>query len=345
MIRENGGWQCLPLSWRYLSKVGLTSLLMICAARMAVGQSLCVEQSDEAITIKQNNVAVLTYVKVSPPAPAGIDRIYERSGCLHPVQTPAGRCVTAMFPADHAHQHGIFSAWVNTTFDGQKVDFWNLAGRTGRVKHEAVAATFQEDAMAGFQVSLVHRAEELEVDVLREIWKVTAHATDGSFHQFDLETTQTALTDKPLTVNKYHYGGIALRGPTRWLTDRDSYARRQPEISREPSGFVNHLRSDRAKGNHEHTKWVALWGMFDKQPVSIAVLCHKDNFRAPQAARLHPTKPYFCFAPCVDGSFSIDRERPFHSRYRFLITDARPDGEWLDQQWAQWCGIDDGDSR
>jgi len=68
------------------------------------------------------------------------------------------------------------------------------------------------------------------------------------------------------------------------------------------------------------------------------VLCHADNFRAPQAARLHPLKPYFCFAPCVDGTFTIDRDHPFTGRYRYLITDAKPDAGWLDRQWESWCG-------
>ena len=49
-----------------------------------------------------------------------------------------------------------------------------------------------------------------------------------------------------------------------------------------------------------------------------------------------PTKPYFCYAPRVDGSFTIDREHPFVSRYRFLVTDAKPDAEWIEQQWRIW---------
>ena len=317
----------LPLVW----------LAAICMTHVAAAQMLDVKQSDDSITVKQGDKVVITYVKVSPPAPDGIDAIYERSGCLHPVLSPRGRTVTEMFPPDHAHQHGIFTAWVNTTYDGQSVDFWNLAGGTGRVLHERVVSTFQDKDSAGFEVDLLHRAEKTAVDVLRERWRVTVRPTDGTYRQFDLETTQTSLTDKPLIVNKYHYGGVALRGPTKWLTDRDGYARQHPELVREASGFLNDLGSDRVKGNHEHAKWVALWGGTGKESVSIAVLCHAENFRAPQAARLHPTKPYSCFAPCVDGSFTIDRDHPFQSKYRFLVTDAQPDPSWLDRQWAAWC--------
>ncbi len=39
----------------------------------------------------------------------------------------------------------------------------------------------------------------------------------------------------------------------------------------------------------------------------------------------------------VDGEFIIDREHPFTSRYRYLITDAAPDVAWLNAQWEAWA--------
>lgn len=59
--------------------------------------------------------------------------------------------------------------------------------------------------------------------------------------------------------------------------------------------------------------------------------------------RLHPTKPYFCFAPCVDGALTIDREHPYHVKYRYLITDANPDPDWIDEQWTAWHSESAGD--
>ena len=38
--------------------------------------------------------------------------------------------------------------------------------------------------------------------VLRERWKITVHPSDGSFHCLDLETSQTALTDRPLIIRR-----------------------------------------------------------------------------------------------------------------------------------------------
>ena len=309
-----------------------------CLTTVAVAQSLKVVETDNVITVQHDGNSVVTYNKVSPSAPQGIDSVYERSGCLHPVRSPQGQTVTAMFPVDHPHQHGIFSAWVQTTYAGQPVDFWNLAGGTGRVLHERVVSTFQNHKAAGFEVDLIHRVtSEPPVDVLRERWKVTVYPTDGTYHCFDLQTEQRAITTKPLKVGKYHYGGVVLRGPTRWLTAKDKDVRNRTDLTRAPREFLNNLRSRRVEGNHQHAKWVALWGDIDGEPVSIAVLCHKENFRAPQAARLHPTKPYFCFAPCVDGSFTIEHDHPFKGRYRYLVTDTEPDAEWIDRQWMEWC--------
>ncbi|MAD81225.1 MAG: hypothetical protein CMJ50_10330 [Planctomycetaceae bacterium] len=312
-------------------------LAITCLANVVAAQVLRVVETDNVITVARGDRVVVTYNKVSPPAPPGIDTVYERSGCLHPVNSPQGQTVTEMFPVDHPHQHGIFSAWVKTTYDGRAIDFWNLAGGTGRVLHERVVSAFQQSDVAGFEVDLLHRAETRPpVDVLRERWKITVYQTDATYHCFDLETNQMAITDKPLTVSKHHYGGIVLRGPTRWLTEKDRDVRKRPDLVREPSEFVNDLGSDRLKGNQQHAKWVALSGSIGGKPVSITVLSHTKNFRAPQATRLHPTKPYFCFVPCADGTFLIDRDHPFKARYRYLVTDTQPDPQWINEQWEMW---------
>jgi hypothetical protein len=300
---------------------------------------LAVQETEDTITVSAKRRPVLVYNKQSPPVPVGIDRIYARSGFLHPVTSPRGATVTATFPLDHPHQHGIFSAWVKTSYNGRAADFWNLAGGTGRVLHERVVNTFATADATGFEIDLLHRIESPQpIDVVRERWKISVRHADARYHCFDLEFVQSALTDTPLIIDKYHYGGLAVRGPVRWLSAKDGDTRGNVDLVREPSSFLNDLGSDRIKGNHEHARWVALTGTVDGKPVSIAVLSHPENFRAPQAARLHPTKPYFCFSPSVDDSFQVDRAHPLSGRYRFLITDAAPDSVWLEQQWQGWCG-------
>ncbi len=321
--------------------VTLTGILLIVGSAesvLAADNALSVQITSETIQISQDDHVVLAYNKRSPPVPDGVDPVYHRSGFLHPVASPSGKVVTATFPRDHLHQHGVFSAWVKTQWNDRKINFWDLAGRTGRVLHEDVTSVFSDDSVAGFEVDLIHRAvEEPQTDILREHWKISVYPTDGSYHCFDLQTTQTALTDLPLEIEKYHYGGVAVRGPSRWIQAQNVGAARATKAEREPSNFLNDRGSDRVPGNHQHSRWVSLTGKIQGKTVSITVLCHASNFRAPQAARLHPSKPYFCYAPCVDGEFVIDADHPYQAKYRYLVTDAEPNPDWLNEQWQAWC--------
>lgn len=303
-----------------------------------VNGRLHLKESDNDITILSRDKLVLTYNKQAPPVPDGMDPRYQRSGFLHPVKSPSGATVTATFPVDHPHQHGIFSAWVQTTWNDRNIDFWNLAKGSGRVLHQRVISTYAAGDEIGFEVDLIHRAEEAPVvDILREHWKVTVYDHDDSYHVFDIESTQHAQTELPLILHEYHYGGTAVRGPVAWLLpEKDSKDPATNPATNQGCSFLNDLGSDRIKGNHEHAKWVCMTGAENGQPVSIAVFSHPSNFRAPQAARIHPTKPYFVFSPCVDGEFKIDRKQPFRSLYRFIITDSSPDPKWLNEQWTRW---------
>lgn len=299
----------------------------------AMAQSLKIAETDASLTVSHGQKVVLVYNKISPPVPEGIDPIYQRSGFLHPVRTPKGKIITEAFPKDHPHQHGIFFAWVKTTYGDRSIDFWNLAGRTGRVLHERVVSITQNEASVGFEVDLVHRAENPSVDVLRERWKVTVHEPVGDYYCFDLESIQQALTNTPLVVERYHYGGMAFRGISKWLTKVDKDKNGGDLAQLEPSSFLNSAGQDRKSGNHTPSTWVALSGTIEQQNACIALLSHSKNFRAPQPARLHDSKPYFCFTPCVTDSFEISRTKPLHSRYRFLVTDAAPNPQWIESRW------------
>ncbi len=309
-------------------------------ANKLISGVLQLEETAETIVIRSANRHVLTYNKVSPPVPEGMNPAYQRSGILHPVSTPSGAVVTATFPFDHAHQHGVFSAWVKTKWMDREIDFWNLAKGSGRVLHQQVQRTFiQGDGCLGFEVDLVHRSElSPVVDILRERWTVTVRETQKDHFQFDLSTSQTALTDKPLLVEKYHYGGVGYRGPVAWLSPKDQgEAKGESEKPKlEPFEFQNDRGEDRIIGNAQHTRWVVATGLIDQKPVSITVLSHSDNFRAPQAVRLHPTKPYFAFSPCIGDAFTIDAQHPYTARYRYLVSDQKPEIEWLQSQWEAW---------
>lgn len=304
---------------------------------------LTIQSSDATITIWQGRQPMLVYNKVSPPVPPGIDPVYQRSGFLHPVYTPRGTCVTAAFPADHPHQHGIFAAWTKTTYDGRRVDFWNLAKGEGRVVHHRVIEIIDQPDHVGFEVELLHRiVGPPQIDVLRSRWRLTAREGDESIHMFELSIDQRAITDKPLIVQQYHYGGLAARGPAAWVEPGDADVKRDADARRDADtkldrdskpdadatkprcAMVNDHNENRITGNGKPARWVAMWSTHRNPPASLLIESHRDNPGFPQPARLHPSKPYFCFAPCIAGSFVIDQRHPYQARYRFYVSDTLP---------------------
>ena len=72
--------------------------------------------------------------------------------------------------------------------------------------------------------------------------------------------------------------------------------------------------------------------------MSAAVICSPKNFRAPQHVRIHPNKPYFCFAPMVEGPFQIAPGKKYVSRYRYLVTSKVANSNQINEQWRRYAG-------
>lgn len=298
---------------------------------------LLLEADERVISVRQRDRLVLAYNLVAPALPQGLDPQLQHSGFLHPVASPSGAVVTAVYPADHAHQNGIFAAWTKSVWNERSLNFWDLAAGTGRVLHSRVLKTAASDAGVSFEVELVHRAEQPPVvDILRERWRVLVRHSDQTCHDFEIVSVQQNQTTLPLQLLQYHYGGFAIRGPVEWLLPKDTDKVSSDAGAREGASILNDAGSDREAANHQHSRWVAMTGRQGGQPVTVVMLCHADNFRAPQAVRVHPTKPYFVFSPAVDGDFVIEAGKPFESRYRFLVLDGVPDPERINEVWTSW---------
>ena len=61
------------------------------------------------------------------------------------------------------------------------------------------------------------------------------------------------------------------------------------------------------------------------------------NFRFPQPVRLHPQKPYLCFSPMALDSFSIERDTPYISRYRYYVHAGKPSATNLEAAWYDYA--------
>jgi hypothetical protein len=161
---------------------------------------------------------------------------------------------------------------------------------------------------------------------LNERWKVTAyHLPDAEYFMFDLTLTQTCATSSPLLLPKYFYGGMGMRGNWAWNGPTNCF-------------FLTATgETNRVKGNETQAKWCHMGGQVEGTRTGIAILCHPNNFRAPQPMRLHPTEPFFCYAPSQARDWAIRPGQPYVARYRFVVKDGAPDKEELDRLWEDFA--------
>lgn len=311
-------------------RVGLLLAATFCGSMLHADDLVSIETAT-AVEIRSGDRLLLKYNTSVVEPPAGIDPALRRSGHIHPLNTPSGKTLTAEFPSDHAHQHGLFFAWVNTEFQGRKVDFWNQGGKTGTVEHVALNRVFAGTGQAGTGdagfVATLHHVDLSDphgpIPVLEEVLTVKAHALDETGYLVDVESRQTCIADAPLVLKEYHYGGFAFRGNSDWL-------------GKEGAQFLTSEGRTRIEGNHSRPDWVGISGLLNGEPCGLTIFGHPGNFRAPQPVRLHPDKPYFVFSPEVLGEFKIFPGDTYVSRYRLHVHDGPANTESDAAQWKAY---------
>ncbi len=258
-----------------------------------------------------------------------IDQIYRRGGYIHPVHTPSGILITNDYPSNHVHHHGIWAAWTNTRFQGRKPDFWNMGQGTGTVEPVAMDTTWSGPVMGGVigRHRYVDLSADAPVDVLNETWETRVFAVndeDTPYHLFELRVTQTTASNNFLTLPKYRYGGVGFRGHDQWEGVKNTY-------------FLTSEGKGRLEGHGTKARWCHIGGYVDGAFAGVAILGHPDNFRAPQPMRIHPTEPFFNWAPSQAGDWTIRPGTPYEAVYRFVVMDGEPDKAFIDRLWRDWA--------
>jgi hypothetical protein len=286
----------------------------------------CVEADGPQLLLRFDGKDILRFNAGTVTPPEGVDRVFERSGHIHPVRTPDGRVISNDMPAKHLHHHGIWSAWQSAEVEGRKIDFWNSAEKQGKVECVRVEATWSGPVFGGFRARLRHldlKAPGGPTPALEETWDVRVWAMKERF-LFDLQSVQTCLTASPVVLREYHYGGFGFRGPEDW----------------EGAGGVTFLTSEgkgRIDGHGTTSSWCLMTGMIGGKDAAIGFFCHPSSFRAPQGMRLHPDEPFFCWAPVQGGDFEIAPGTPLANRYRFVVAGGALGADEMNRLWAAFA--------
>src|SRR5690606_34136163 len=101
----------------------------------------------EKLTIEINQKPLLTYHFGTIFPPEGVDSAYQRSGFIHPLKTISGHALTRIQPEDHYHHYGIWNPWTHVLFEGDTLDFWNLAKKEGTVRFGGFKSTSKNEGV------------------------------------------------------------------------------------------------------------------------------------------------------------------------------------------------------
>lgn len=321
--------------WWYIRDGGVAGEYVL--RQLPADTTVKLDFSQEKITFLVQDQPVLTYQAGIRKPPGGLPEYYQRSGFIHPAYSPSGAVITDDFPTGHAHQHGIFAAWVRTEFNGQPVDFWNQQHQTGTVSFDSVADWRSGPVFAELKTVQQHIAlrENDSTVVLSETWTIRVFNTADPY-LWEIELLQTNISDLPLYLKPYLYGGMAFRGSKEW---NDTLAA-EGAMKTGPGegGFRLSNGKDRLQGNHSHPEWVQMYGMTQGEPVSLTAFQQIHNPGYPQFVRVHPTMPYFCFTPYVKEGRTL---RPGDSyRSLFYIMTANDTTRQLSEEYAKILSSD-----
>ena len=286
-----------------------------------LNQVVNVENDDSRMTVTVSGKPVLVYNIAAVRSSNREEAYYDRSGYIHPLYNPRGQIITDDFAPDHPHQHGIMFPWTNTIFEGRAINFWDQKGGTAKIEHSSIELREMGPVFGGFTVRLQHldltTTGQPQV-VLTETWQVRVYSLMDRY-LFDLDSVQRCAGTS-LQIEENSYGGLAIRGHRNWLTPGQG-------------DFLTSGGKTRQNGNHTRVRWCDIHGKIAGQMTGVTIFCRPDNFRAPQPVRLHPVKPYFCFAPMVLGKFEIEPDKPYVSSYRFDVHDGRRDPQMAERIW------------
>ncbi len=177
-------------------------------------------EGGRSLKLSDGGRPVLTYnygtiTKASVPASDGRRR---RACYVHPLWGLQGECLTADFPKDHYHHHGVFWTWPHVTIDGHDYDLWEnrgirpeFVGWLGRQSGPAAAVLGVENGwFVGGRKVMIER-----------VWlRVSRAARDE--RALDLDFTWIPV-DRPITLRGAEgksYGGLTVRFAVR--SEKDS---------------------------------------------------------------------------------------------------------------------------
>lgn len=266
-----------------------------------------------------------------------MSKLYTRSGYIHPLWTPGGEILTRIQPPDHYHHYGIWNPWTRTEFEGQEIDFWNLADGEGTVRHKSLAILEQGNVYGGFEALLNHVAlktpegegEKVALNEKREV-KVWNADPEQNIWLIDYVSTLNPASESPLTIKAYRYQGFSIRATEKW--------------NDETATLLTSAGKNKSNANSTRARWTDINGTSKAGTSGILMMTNPANHNFPEHLRIWPTganegkeNVYVNFNPAQAQDWELRPGNTYSLKYRMMIYDGKIDSAEAEQYWHDFA--------
>ena len=315
------------LYWKILKN---NSTYLISNESPSLGQDISMSVTTEQIEVFLNNKKVTGYQMALKEVPKEVSKAYQRSGYLHPVNTPSGKRLTRIQPKDHYHHYGIWNPWTHTLFDGDTIDFWNLNKKQGTVRFSKLLNKVTGPVFSEFEVLHEHVVlkDEKNTIALNEIQNIRIFPMDEKRYLMDLKISYQCATDKAFKIIKYRYGGLGWRTTEVW--------------NNQNSRILTSEGKTRKNADGSTARWCIVDGQLENAYGGVLLLSHPQNYNHPEPLRIWPEDQYergdlfVNFATTKTKDWILNPGETYELNYRLIVYDGKMDTESAEKAWNQF---------
>lgn len=290
--------------------------------------------ADGFLTISDNNKNLLRYNYKTMYPPAGVDTVYRRSGFIHPLWSPRGQELTRIHAPDHYHHWGLWNPWTEVLFEGDSVDFWNLARKQGTVRFANFTAITNGNAYAEYKAlheHVVFKKDGSEKVALNEVQSVRIYQplANQNYYIADITIQLNCATESPVLLLEYRYGGLGIRATKEWNKDN--------------SQVITSEGKNRKEADGSRARWCMVQGAVNGDYAGLVMMSYPTNYNYPEPLRVWPENMngrgdvFLNFSPTKNMNWPLQPGKTYVLKYRLLVFNDAFSKEKAEAAWQHFA--------
>ncbi len=286
------------------------------------------------MTLHNGDRPLLSYHYAVKEAPEGQKYEYRRSGFIHPLYSPSGHVLTSIQPEDHYHHYGIWNPWTKVEFEGEKLDFWNIAGGDGTVRFAKFISSTNGSVFGEYKALHEHVVFDEtgpEKIALNELQSVRIYQPkDKSYYIADVTIEYNCPTESAFNIIKHRYAGFGWRATPLWN-------------SKDNTNVLSSEGKTRKDIDGSTARWCIVEGELEKDYGGVVMMSYPTNYNHPEPLRIWPLDEegkgdmFANFATTKTTDWHLNPGNTYVLKYRLLVYDGKSAADKAEAAWQYFA--------